>query len=173
MSYTFCYVFCATPFDGAGELKAFQETLSDFNAAEAMPRGFLFTSLVIMPALADKRAFQGAVDDNIRMCRYYIQVLEDSWGPPQRDYERDWALVQRFIADPELPMRDAVILFRSPLLPHKVDPAIVELKQNLLSRGGPHASFDNLEQFKAILSPLFSRWLASIVAERGTGAGAG
>ena len=195
MSYTFVYIFCATPFGCADEFQAFQDTLGEFNSSEAMPRGFLFTSLVIVPALVDKRPYQDAINYNLRMCRYYVQVLEDSWGPPQRDYEGDWAFVQRCIADPELPMREAAILFKAPLLPHKVDPAIVELKQRLLvaqasslrRQAGdlPHIvpdklenqanlarAFDNLEQFRAALRGLLSDWLDSVVAERGAGAGA-
>jgi hypothetical protein len=165
MSYTFHYVFCATPFDGADELKAFQKVMAEFNAGQAMPKGFLFASLVIVPAMEDKRPYQGAVNHNIRMCRYYVQVIEDSWGPPQRDYERDWALAHRCIADPELPMREAVMLFKAPLLPHKVDPAVVDLQQRLLAGGGSHAVFGNLEQFQSALRALLTRWLDSVLAE--------
>jgi hypothetical protein len=186
MSYTFVYIFCATPFGCADEFQAFQDTLGEFNSDEAMPKGFLFTSLAIVPALADKRPYQDAINYNLRMCRYYVQVIEDSWGPPQRDYEGDWAFVERCIADPELPMREAAILFKAPLLPHKVDPAIVELKQRLLAGSAtthagaqagdsPHnaRAFDNLEQFRAALRGLFSGWLDTVVAEHGVGAGAG
>lgn len=167
MSYTFIYVFCATPFGCADEFQAFQDTVGEFNTAEAMPKGFLFTSLALVPSLADKRPYQDAINYNLRMCRYYMQVIEDSWGPPQRDFEGDWAFVQRCIADPGLPMREAAILFKSPLLPHKVDPAIVELKKRLLPGGGSSLAFDNLEQFRAALRGLFSGWLDSVISEHG------
>jgi len=165
MAYTFVYIFCATPFDCADELAAFHDVLSEFNAIEAMPQGFLFAALILVPAMADKRPYQDAVNHNLRMCRYYVQVIEDSWGPPQRDYERDWAFAQRCIADPKLPMREAALLFKAPLLPHKVDPAIVELKENLLASGGPHAAFNTLEQLRGRLRALLSGWLSSLLAE--------
>jgi hypothetical protein len=169
MSYRFHYVFCATPFEAEAELKAFHQAIATFNETEAMPNGYLFAALVIVPALADKRPFQGAISENIRMSRYYIQVIEDSWGPPQRDFERDWALAKNCQADASMPMRETILLFKSPLLPHKVDPAIVELKRASLSGEGPHASphasFDNVDQLQTILRTLFSGWLTTVLAE--------
>ena len=165
MSYRFHYVFCAMPFECEEELKAYQRALAVFNESEAMPQGLLFASLIVIPTLADKRPWQGAVNDNIRMSRHYIQVIEDSWGPPSRDYERDWALAQRCAADPDLPMRETVLLFKSPLLPHKVDPAIVELKSTALDGNGPHAAFETPQQLQTLLRPMFSRWLAAALAE--------
>lgn len=165
MAYQFHYIFCATPFGCEAELKAFQETMAEFNREEAMPKGILFASLVIVPALADKRPYQGSVTENIRMCRYYVQVLEDGWGPPQRDYERDWALARRCAADPELPMREAVVFFKAPLLPHKVDPSIAELKQSLLTDGSPHFQFDTLPRFREELRATLTRWLGGVFEE--------
>jgi hypothetical protein len=165
MPYRLHYVFFATPSDGEEELRAFHQALGAFNEQEAMPNGCLFASLEIAPALADKRPFQGSINENIRMSRYYVQVIEDSWGPPQRDFERDWAIAQRSLADPSLPMRETVLLFKAPLLPHKVELAVVELKNRLLGGDGPHASFDQPQQFENILRTLLSRWLASTLAE--------
>ncbi len=165
MAYQFHYIFCATPFDCEAELKAFQETMAEFNREEAMPKGILFASLVIVPTLADKRPYQGSVNENIRMSRYYVQMLEDGWGPPQRDYERDWALARRCAADPELPMREAVVFFKAPLLPHKVDPSIAELKQSLLTDGSPYFQFDTLARFREELRAMLTRWLGSVFEE--------
>jgi len=165
MAYRLHYVLIAVPSDGEEELRAFHQALSSFNEQEAMPNGCLFASLEIAPALPDKRPIQGSINENIRMSRYYVQVIEDSWGPPQRDFERDWAIAQRSLADSSLPMREAVLLFKLPLLPHKVEPAIVELKNSLLGGPGPHACFDNPQQFQNILRTMLSRWLASTLAE--------
>jgi hypothetical protein len=162
MSYRFHYVFFGAPSECTEEQQAFLDVMAEFNKEQAMPRGLLFCALTLMPNVYDKRAFQGAIFANLDMSRHFVLVLEDSWGPPARDFEKDWAYAQRCIANPELPMREAVILFKSPLLPHKVDPAIVELKQNLLSSGGPHATFDNVNEFRARLSALLSGWLATV-----------
>ena len=157
MAYQFTYVFFATPFDSDAELKTFHEVIASFNEDQAMPAGYLFTSLIIVSGLADKRPMQGAVSENIRMCSYYLQVIEDTWGPPQRDYERDWALAQTCLDDPSMPMKEAVMLFKAPLLPHKVDPAIIELKKTL-----PDApTFETPQQLGELLKPMFTRWLGS------------
>ena len=165
MSYQFHYLYYATPFEAEAELTAFHQAIAAFNECEAMPNGHLFAALVLVPALTDKRPFQGAISENIRMSRYYIQVIEDSWGPPQRDFERDWAFAKNCQADASMPMQETILLFKTPLLPHKVDAAIVELKQASLSCEGPHASFDNVDQLQTILRTLFSRWLRTLLAE--------
>ena len=128
-----------------------------------MPRGHLLCPLFL--TMADKRPFQGAVNGNLRLCRYYFQVLEDSWGPPQRDLERDWVFAQRCLADPELPMRELVTFFKAPMLPHKVDPAIVEFRSQLMASGGPHREYGDLEQFREAVRPLLARWVQSVIDE--------
>ena len=59
MAYKFHYVFCATPYDATEELSAFQKALSEFNEAEAMPRGLLFASLLLVPTADQVVAFHG------------------------------------------------------------------------------------------------------------------
>jgi hypothetical protein len=165
VSYVFHYVLWAAPFDCDEEQKAFHKVLAEFNEEAAMPNGYLLSGLTL--TMPDKRSYQGAVNENLRMSRYYLQVIEDNWGPPTRDLERDWAYARRCLADPELPMREAVTLFRAPLLPHKVEPAISELKYELLACAGPHAEFTNPEQLRNVLRNLFLSWHASIMAESG------
>src|SRR5690348_4019000 len=129
MPYQMHRVFCATPGDLEEERQAFYEVMAELNQEEAMPRGILLVSLSIVPYVTDKRAFQGAVSENIRSCRYYVQVLEDTWGPPQKNFERDYALALRSVSDPELPMQDAAVFFKKPLLPHRVEPEVQQLKE--------------------------------------------
>lgn len=162
MSYRFHYIFFGGAADAVEELAAFHEVLADFNSERAMPNGHLLCGLTLVAAVQDKRAYQGAIFENLRMSRYLILVLEDSWGPPARDFEKDWAYAQRCISDPDLPMQEAAILFKAPLLPHKVDPPFAEFKQALLSTPGPHAAFESLAEYKAKLRALLDGWFASI-----------
>ena len=78
MPYAMHRIFCATPGDLEEERLAFYKVMGDFNEAHAMPRGVLFVSISIVPYGGDKRVYQGAVSENIRSCRYYIQVLANS-----------------------------------------------------------------------------------------------
>jgi hypothetical protein len=111
----------------------------------------------MLPTVADKRAYQSAVNDNIRACRYYVMVLEDTWGPPEKNFERDYALAQRCAADPELPMQDVAVLFKKPLLPHKVEPAVAELKSG---SGAPE--FETPGEFRRQLRAVLSAWLLTV-----------
>jgi hypothetical protein len=157
MAYQMHRVFCGTPGDLEEERQAFYEVMGELNQEEAMPRGILFVSVSMLPNAADKRAFQSAVSDNIRACRYYVMVLEDTWGPPENNYERDYALAQRCAADPELPMQDVAIIFKKPLLPQKVEPAIAALKSG---NGAPE--FETLGEFRGQLRAVLSAWLRTV-----------
>jgi hypothetical protein len=157
MSYQMHRVFCATPGDLEEERQAFYNVMAEFNSEEAMPRGILFVSVSIVPAMTDKRVFQGPVSENIRACRYYIQVLEDTWGPPQRNFERDYALARKCAADPDLPMQEVAVLFKKPLLPHQVEPGVLELKRQLDA-----PEFDTLQEYSLELRRVLSRWLAGV-----------
>jgi len=158
MAYSMHRIFCATPGDLEEEREAFYSVMAKFNETKAMPRGILFVSLSIVPGVADKRAFQPAVSENIRTCRYYIQVLEDTWGPPEKNFERDHALAVKCAADPDQPMQDVAVLFKKPLLPHQVEPSVSELKR---SRGGELA-FETIEQYREHLWAMLSKWLETV-----------
>src|SRR5258708_4592148 len=128
MSYIFHRVFCAPPPAFEEKRPAFPHLLGEFNADAAMPRGVLMVGVSLVPQMTDKRPYQGVVNENIADARYYILVIEDSWGAPQRNFERDWAVARQYAADPAKATTEAVMLFRKPLLPHRVEPDIAALK---------------------------------------------
>jgi hypothetical protein len=157
-------IFCATPGDVEEERTAFYRVMGKFNEAEAMPRGILLVSLALPASTADKRPYQAALAENIRSCRYYIQLLEETWGPPERNFERDYALALRSMEDPEMPMQDVAVMFKKPLVPHQVDPRIEELKRQLDSDGRrPVMAFDTIPEFERQLYGLLNQWLACLV----------
>jgi hypothetical protein len=157
MSYQMHRIFCATPGDLEEERQAFYEVMGAFNEEEAMRREILFVSVSIVPQLSDKRVFQGAIGENIRSCRYYVQILEDSWGPPQKNFERDYALAMKCAADPALPMEDVAVFYKKPLLPDRVEPAVNELKARLAA-----PEFEAVAEFKEQLRRQLSSWLESL-----------
>lgn len=160
MSYEFHRILCATPFELEAERAAFETVLAEFNASDAMKRGVLLVGITLV-RMQDKRPYQAAVDDNLRSCSFYLQLLEDSWGPPERNFERDFALAERCAADPASPLREAVMLFKDPLLPDRVETAIREL------RARPGAlTFTTAEDFRNILRGLLTRWLEALAPPR-------
>jgi hypothetical protein len=163
MSYIMHRIFCAPAGDLEEERSAFYKAMSSFNEAHAMPRGVLFVSVALPMTTFDKRPYQSAISDNIRACRYYIQVLEDTWGPPEKNFERDYALASKCVADPNLPMQAVAVLFKKPLLPHQVEPGVLELKGKLdADNSQPHATFDTIEEYQRQLHHLLSGWLETV-----------
>src|SRR3979490_1799549 len=104
MAYSMHRVFCATPGMLEDERQAFYETMADINRDEAMPRGILMVSVSLPANLAFKSAYQSVVDQNVRDCRFYVQILEDTWGPPERSFHREYKLAHKCLEDPQSPM---------------------------------------------------------------------
>ncbi len=165
MPYTFHRIFCATPGDLEEERLAFYHVMGQFNQDHAMPRGILFVSVSIVPYGGDKRGYQGAVSENIRACRYYVQVLEDTWGYPEKNFERDHALALRCVEDPAMPMQEVAVLFKKPLLPHQVEPGVAALKERL-----GETEFATIGEFSERLHALLARWLETVAPAAAQGA---
>jgi len=163
MAYVMHRVFCAAPGDLGEEVQAFYKVMSELNAEEAMPRGILFVSVALPPLATDKRPYQAAISENVRACRYYVQVLEDTWGPPQLNFEREYALATRCTGDPAQPMQEVAVFFKKPLLPHQVEAGLTAFKQQLESENHqPHYDFSTLDEFKAKLRAQLSTWLQTV-----------
>src|SRR5262245_43257776 len=110
-------IYCATPWELEEERQVFYTTVGECNETYAMPRGVLYVPLSL-GNVPDKRPYQYAVKENIRACRYYIQVLDALpphqppamiWGPPQRNFEYDLRLALACRADPALPMCEVAV----------------------------------------------------------------
>src|SRR5215472_14756635 len=99
-------IFCAAAGDLEPERAAFYEVMAEFNEAHAMPRNVLLIAVALPAHTLDKRPFQAVIAENIRACRYYIQVIEDTWGPAEKNFERDHAIACRCAADASLPMQE-------------------------------------------------------------------
>lgn len=163
MQYAMHRIFCAAAGDLEEERSAFYQAVGEFNEAHAMPRNILFVSVSLPPYATDKRPYQAAMSENIRACRYYVQLLEDTWGPPQKNFERDYAIACKCAADPNLPMEEVAVFFKKPLLPHQVEPSVIELKQKLEAENiGPHADFDTVGEFGQQLHQLLAKWLETV-----------
>jgi hypothetical protein len=160
MSYEMHRVFVATPLELEDERLAMHEIIAGFNQDVAMPRNVLFVTVSLPQNLVDKRVYQAAVLDNIRNARFYLQFLEDSWGPPTRNFERDFVMAQKYAAAGSHACRHTALLFKRPVLPHRVDPDILGLKQSL---GDSLVEFDGSATLKALVQPLFWKWLLELV----------
>ncbi|MEP6539638.1 MAG: hypothetical protein ABJF23_30170 [Bryobacteraceae bacterium] len=168
MPYEMHRIFCAPAGDLDAECRTFFETVGSFNEQHAMERGVLLVAVSLPAQLPDKRSYQGVIHQNIADCRYYIQLLEDTWGPPQKNYEKEHAIAKRCQADPGQPMQEVVVFFKKPLLPHKVEPDVAAFKE---SQAGSLMEFENASQLERLLLDRLAIWLDTIrPAESAAGA---
>src|ERR1035438_2083660 len=129
MTYALHRVFCSTPGDLEPERQAFHDVIGEVNEAEGMPRNVLFVPVSIVPLMVNKLFFQPAVDANVRECKFFVQVLQHTWGPPERNFESDYNLACRLKADPGSSM-DGVALFFKAADGLEVEPGILQLKSS-------------------------------------------
>ena len=133
MTYTMHRVFCAAAWDLESEREAFLGVIGDFNETQAMQRGVLFVPVTLAWHTQDKLPIQPTIDQNIRDCRYYVQVIENTWGPPHRSFEREYALAVECLADATLPMRGVAVLFKTSAVPAALEPDVARLRASLRS----------------------------------------
>lgn len=165
MSYIFHRIFCATPLELEAEREAFYSVMAEFNENQAMQHGILFVTVSIVPNVYNLTVFQGAVDENISQCRYYVQVLRETWGGPQRSFEKSYELATKCAADPAMLMREVVLLSKT--LPPDVqpEPAVLRARQEGPASGVRTLEFPDVETFSNLLRTLLGEWLKSALDE--------
>ena len=155
MPFRMFRVFCATPGDSETGLEpernAFHDVVGEVNEAEAMARGILFVPVSVLPQMMNFNVFGPSLDENVRACRFYVQVLQDSWGPPTRTFEPYYLLATQCCAS-------VSIFFKGPN-GRQVEPAVAQLKEQQNPQRG---DFENLDDFKASLRTQLSAWLKTV-----------
>ena len=146
MPYSMHRIFCATPGNLEDERQAFYSVVGCFNENEAMKHDILFVPVSIVPNMVDLNLFQNVIDENVRSCRYYIQVLGDTWGAFPRNFERYFELAKTCAAAADLPMREVAALIKP-------------LPARLTAEGARSLEFHDLESYRLHLRALLSGWL--------------
>lgn len=122
-----------------------------------MPLGRLYVPLTI----SQKSYPQGTIDGNIRMCSYYLLAADDTLGIAGATFEHDWWLARQCCADENLPMREAVALFKRQPDGRPVDPVVAKFREGLAAAGGVRCfEFGDAAEFRAIAAGLLAEWLA-------------
>jgi hypothetical protein len=152
-------IFCATPWDLEAERGLFHDVIGRFNETAAMPRGVIYVPVTLTNAM-DKRPLQYAIDQNIRECRHYILVLSEDWGPPARNFRKDYQLALDCMDDHASPMQSVAVLAKNDSAQPLADGLPV-----------PVATFSLPAEFDERVTALLSGWLESLLAQK-TAAGA-
>jgi hypothetical protein len=162
MAYQFHTIFCATPGDMEPERDEFYAVIGEFNENEAMKKGILFVAISIVPQLFNLAAYQGPIDENIRSSRHYIQVLGESWGPPNRNFEGMFELARKCEADPAMPMREVVLMCKATAPERSVEPRVLEVRREAAECRVRGVEFGDIDSYRQKLRGLFSEWLADV-----------
>ncbi len=155
MSYRMYRVFCATPSDAEADLEnerqAFYEVVGQVNEAEAMPRGMLFVPVSVLPNLTNITVYQPSIDENVRTCTFFVQVLDHTWGPGTRNFEPSYRLATQCCAGVSLLLK----------VPNgrQIEPGVAAFRE---SQKPPAVTFESLDDFKVHLRSQLSVWLRSI-----------
>jgi hypothetical protein len=144
-------VFCANSWELEAERRAFSDVLGDFNDTQAMPHGVLYIPVYVI-RMPDKRPYQCDVEGNIGACRHYLLALSDDWGPPERNFQRDYELAAECRGNPALPMREI---------------ALIRKRSGSAARDASAppstAEFGSVDEFKEIVRGLLSAWLGTLL----------
>jgi hypothetical protein len=164
MAYVMHRVFCSTPGNLEAERQAFEEVVGQVNAAEAMAKGILFVPVSIVANVVNKMPFQSAIEANVQACKFFVQVLQDTWGTPERNFESEYKLACRLKADSSSLMEEVSLFFKAADgLP--VEPGILQLKSSVESQqDSPAYGFASLEEYKQQLLGQFSEWLQGVTS---------
>jgi hypothetical protein len=150
--FEFHRVFCATPWEAEGERGQFYDVIGRFNEQRSMPSGVLYVP-VTLTNIRDKRPVQYTVDENIREARHYILLLQDDWGPVERNFANDYHLARQCADDPALPMREIAVLRK--LLPGR-RPLTAGMPE-------PDGSFSTAEEFDRAITGLLTEWFQPLL----------
>jgi len=102
MTYRLLQIFCSTPGELEEERLAFHEVVGQVNQGEGIAKGVLFAPVSILPHMANKTFFQPSVDDNVRDSKFFVQILHDTWGPPHKNFAREFEMALRSKAGSEI-----------------------------------------------------------------------
>ncbi len=107
---------------------------------------------VSLIATEHKRRLQYDIDENVRQCRYFILLLQDSWGPAERHFQRDYRLALQLMESPDAPMT-AVACLQKDQSP---------VPQHFEGMPCPNGVFAAASEFDSQLTGILSRWLDQI-----------
>jgi hypothetical protein len=120
-------VYLSTPGDLDAEKQLCREVISETNEQSAMPSKILLVS-VGLPDEGAMEQYRSAVSENIRQCRYLVQVFQDDWGPKNLG-RKMFYLAYDGRHDESLPMREVVVFLKD--APRERDAEILAFRKEL------------------------------------------
>jgi len=118
----------------------------------------------IVPNMVNKLVFQPVVETNVRACKFFVQVLHNTWGPPTRNFQTEYELACQLKTDPASQMEDVAVFLKA-ADGLQVEPGIRQLKSSVQSQHDCVAyEFASLDEYKQQLQAQLSTWLRAVEA---------
>lgn len=167
-------VFIASPGGLQEERKIFREVVNSYNEVDAVQRGLLFIPTGWEDTLGGVGRPQAIINEDLRVCDYFILLLWDRWGTPpdvgavggySSGTQEEYTVAQSCLLDSALPMREIVAFFKA-VDPSKLsDPGeqlqkVLDFKRELeRQKMMLFSTFDNSAGFTHQLRRHLAKWV--------------
>ena len=148
-------IFCATPWDLEEERLLFHDIVGRVNETKGNSKGVLMVPITLSAA-SDKRPLAYILKQNILECTWFIALVEEDWGPKERNFQKEYEFALECKSNPALPMQEVITLSHRGLL-HRDDadpPPAADLPV-------PEAVFADTAAFGQQLETILNRWMDS------------
>jgi hypothetical protein len=156
-NFKFYRIFCAAPGDLEAERRAFESAVAQFVEQVTMPDAVLFAPASLRPPFIAANQ-KPAIESNIRMCEFFIQIFDEQWPHPVFQGFVEYAL--DCVADPSMVARNVCVFFRNY---HAAAPEVCQFREVLAAGGRCELrDFNSTEDLSGQLHELLSAWYAPL-----------
>ena len=173
-SLTCLRVFIASPGGLGDERRAFRDEISEYNDAEAIPRGVVFQAVSWEDTLGAIGRPQSIINEDVRKSDYFVLLLWDRWGSPpdpnsgsglSSGTEEEHRVALECYKDAEQPMTQLVLMFKGSIDPQQLsDPGpqltkVLDFKKGIENtKSHLYETFDTTESFRTLLRRHLADW---------------
>ncbi|HUA58846.1 MAG TPA: hypothetical protein VML19_08840 [Verrucomicrobiae bacterium] len=159
MSFRFYRVFCSDPGLVDNECQTFLDAIAEVNEG-IIGSGNLFVPAFLPVNLTNKPTLQKMVDQNVEDSTFFVQILRDTWGPPEHHMEHEFQLARRCRDDASRPMQSIAVFLQQPAAPELAAIAAPDASHN----------FATLDELRAALVEQLREWSQSMALTTGADA---
>ena len=164
MNFKMQRIFCGAPDGLEDERRAFHEVIAEVNERTMASNGVLFVPVSLLPNMVNTLLFKSAVESNIAACSYFVQILDNTWGPPTKNFEWKYELACRLKDDPGSPLQEVAVFFKESSDQDLAD-SFHEFKNSLVDIGAPCHCFEDISAFREKLRSRLLAWHSGMVSQ--------
>lgn len=166
-------IFIGSPGGLEKERRSFRKTVEEYNATEAISRGFMFNPVGWEDTLPGIGRSQSLINEDLKKCDYVVIMLHDRWGshPGENEYnatsgtQEEYNLALECIEDKDHQMQQILMLFKSVPMRQLSDPGeelkkVVDFKKKIEAKKTLlYKNFYSVREFEDIIRKQLAKWL--------------